>query len=457
MNNDTAENSAVAGKSKHHCAERRETHKKEKEREREMDRKLKRQRQVDKDAVETINTTRKKWKQRRGRREWRRQLEWFLRDPNCFKTLGPYFHDNKDFILAALQEERIYYNSIIRNVSERLRDDKEVVMAAVQHDGYALTHASARLQADKDIVLAAVQRKGILGCPFVATALRNDRDVVLRAVQHHGTMLPYASKRLQADREIVLAAVQNDGYALSKVYLTAFRNRDAREIVLTAVQQDGHALRFALKPLQDDKEIVLAAVQQQTGLMVLRLASKRLQKDREIVLAALRHEDKESVRMDDLLAVVVDAFRDDLEVMALVIHHAPDEFESTVGDNLCGRIVSVLGELGQSDDWYVANFRDKKEAPSFADGEPRGSAVRHYAEHVWKRDVREKLRLLQQMILPSSIPLEQRAHILEHTDVYREMRLANELICLAPIFEAAATKGVKWSTFVQKSRLRGQQ
>lgn len=44
--------------------------------------------------------------------------------------------------------------------SDMLKDDKEVVLAAVQKYGWALKYASERLKDDKEVVLAAVQKNG---------------------------------------------------------------------------------------------------------------------------------------------------------------------------------------------------------------------------------------------------------------------------------------------------------
>ena len=48
----------------------------------------------------------------------------------------------------------------LRYASPRLTADKEIVLAAVQQDWYALKDAAPELKADKEMVLAAVQRHG---------------------------------------------------------------------------------------------------------------------------------------------------------------------------------------------------------------------------------------------------------------------------------------------------------
>ena len=44
--------------------------------------------------------------------------------------------------------------------------------------------------------------------------LRNDKEVVLTAVQQCGWALAFASDELRSDREVILAAVQKDKLAL---------------------------------------------------------------------------------------------------------------------------------------------------------------------------------------------------------------------------------------------------
>ena len=81
----------------------------------------------------------------------------------------------------------------------------------------------------------------------VSEALRNDREVVLTAVAKHGAALRCASKALCRDREVMLTAVANDGWALQ--YAPEALCND-REVVLTAVASERHALQYVDKPLR---------------------------------------------------------------------------------------------------------------------------------------------------------------------------------------------------------------
>merc|ERR1712117_22807 len=86
-----------------------------------------------------------------------------------------------------------------------LRADREIVLAAVRRNGYALRYASAELKADKEVVLAAITADADAGenylykCPFqyAAAALKADREFVLAAAAQNGKVLEWAHPRVQ--------------------------------------------------------------------------------------------------------------------------------------------------------------------------------------------------------------------------------------------------------------------
>ena len=92
-------------------------------------------------------------------------------------------------------------------------EHRQLLLAAMAHNGYALQHASAELRADRAVVLAAVTSNGY-ALEHASVELRADRDVVLAAVTKNGYALQYASTELRADRAVVMAAVANDIHAL---------------------------------------------------------------------------------------------------------------------------------------------------------------------------------------------------------------------------------------------------
>lgn len=131
--------------------------------------------------------------------------------------------------------------------------------------------------------------KCVAGCAlfYVSDELRNDREVVLAAIAFHPENFYHASNELRADREIVLAAVVGDPINLE---FASNELRADREIVMVAVQQkgfdfqNGMVLRYASDELRDDVEVVFAAIR--TNPCAIYWASHRLQNDPEVMRAA---------------------------------------------------------------------------------------------------------------------------------------------------------------------------
>lgn len=114
--------------------------------------------------------------------------------------------ENKELVMAALNnrvDELVF-------VGERLRDDKDVILAAVVRSYDGISYASERLKKDRDLVLAAVNCNGrALG---YVPEFKDDEDVVLDAVSRCGFAICFASKRLQANGQVVYTAASAGNY-----------------------------------------------------------------------------------------------------------------------------------------------------------------------------------------------------------------------------------------------------
>ena len=74
--------------------------------------------------------------------------------------------------------------------------------------------------------------------------------------QQRGLALKFASDSLKNDKEVVLAAVQQDGWALQ--YMLQMRLR------MIKIQQDDYALAYASDALKNDPIVAMAAVKQKS-------------------------------------------------------------------------------------------------------------------------------------------------------------------------------------------------
>jgi hypothetical protein len=184
------------------------------------------------------------------------------------KKLGTLLPDNQQVcanIFGKYANVRSYKNIALNAIyaqptsiciaSDSLKDDKDVVLAAVKNCFYAFQYASNRLKDDKNIVLTVVKQYGG-NLKDVSTRLKNDKEVVGAAVQQNGQALQFASTILKNDKYIVSDAVKQDGLALQFASSTLKNDKD---VVSAAVKQNGFAIEYASDTLKNDKDIIAAA------------------------------------------------------------------------------------------------------------------------------------------------------------------------------------------------------
>lgn len=308
---------------------------------------------------------------RKARRE--KVLALVKKHAQFFKFASKAMQNDQEVALAAVQKT----GDLLSYASADLQDDREVVLAAVRNFGEALDYASATLQADREVVLAAVRQNG-LALDFASAALQNDREVVLAAVQNKAFALRYASEGLRNDEAVVLVAVQADGRVLlyasdtiknnRKVVLAAIQNtahafafaspilqndENDKALVLAAVQKEGYLLSYAVA-FQNDREVVLAAVR--NGGRALEYASANMRNDREVVLSAVKQN-------GDLLRYASEDLRNDLEVVLTAVRNDGGALQHISADMRNDRavILTAAENFEEALEFASADLRNNKE------------------------------------------------------------------------------------------------
>jgi hypothetical protein len=168
--------------------------------------------------------------------------------------LSERLRDNKVVVLAALRKKPAEF----RWASDKLRADFDVTLAAVTYIGWNLGEADQTLQDNINVVLAALNQNG-MALAYASTRLRGEKDVVLAAVNHNGEALQYASEGLKDDDDVVGAAIDNTGAAFRNA---SIRQRKKPELALAAVRKDWSMIHFAV--YKTDPELILAAIRAKT-------------------------------------------------------------------------------------------------------------------------------------------------------------------------------------------------
>ena len=262
--------------------------------------------------------------------------EWY----NEFKDIDKSFRDDKEIVMIAVEKS----GDRLKFVSDRLKDDDDVVIAS-----RCLEYASDRLKNDKKVVLSVVKKSGYQ-LYYVDEKLRDDKEIVFAAAINNAESFQYASKRLKDDYEFVLSIVgiAGHGYVL---YHASNRLKDDKKLVMIALNNliigdedtDRNRNMFSeiSKRLRTDREVIISAITHY--LSVFGDIDENFQNDKELVLLMVKHDDclfgrlNKKFRSDrdvilaaiknyDVLIYVNDEIRNDKKIIM--------EFVSHNGDNL---------------------------------------------------------------------------------------------------------------------------
>jgi len=122
---------------------------------------------------------------------------------------------DEEVVLAAVRQS----GRALRFASDALRADRGVVRAAVGQNPFALRHADGSLTADRGFMLELVRARGEETLQFASGKLKADKELVLAAVAQNPWALQHASPALLADPQVVAAAVAAEGDTLQCVLL----------------------------------------------------------------------------------------------------------------------------------------------------------------------------------------------------------------------------------------------
>mmetsp|Transcript_46925 Transcript_46925/g.84808 ORF Transcript_46925/g.84808 Transcript_46925/m.84808 type:complete len:321 (+) Transcript_46925:60-1022(+) len=193
------------------------------------------------------------------------------------------FKEDREVVLAAVQYDK--NEQLLKSLSKQFRGDRDIVFAAVRRNVEMFWHASKELRGDRELLHLGLHMTSLRDPAhgLIASAspeLRCDRETLMII-----PALGLQEGDLKHDRELTMAAVSQSPRMLEHV-ADAFKND--REIVSLAVSRRGLLLRFAAEELKQDREIVLTAVRSKAD--ALQFASESLRHDREIAEAAVhRH------------------------------------------------------------------------------------------------------------------------------------------------------------------------
>jgi len=125
--------------------------------------------------------------------------------------------------------------------------------------GWDLSAAPDNIRNEPEVVRAALKRNG-LQFASASDDLRDDRDMAMLAIRSSGgRVFEFCSKRLRGDRDLLQLAL-NQRYPSQALMHASDDLRNDKAFVLQNVERDRYYLCHIPSNLQDDKDVILAAV-----------------------------------------------------------------------------------------------------------------------------------------------------------------------------------------------------
>lgn len=223
--------------------------------------------------------------------------------PQEFIYASENLRNNREILTEVFQSEMLCTETILAYLNDALRDDRQIVLAAIKHDPSDLIYVSERLRRDPEIISAARDHEDeyVYVTHLINNELCNDRDVALNAIANNQYSLEMLSDDLRDNKEIVMAAVKNaDGpfWDTSHFGCASERLRNDYEVAFEAVKNDYSAFRYMSDKFRNTYEIALAAVGYYYNSELL-FASDELRNNREIVLAYCSRTAYNKIYADD--------------------------------------------------------------------------------------------------------------------------------------------------------------
>lgn len=198
----------------------------------------------------------------------------------CYYTWGPekvQMHWNeRDFVKVMIRLDGNFLRC-----TTFLKDDKEIAQIELENVADLDSFGQNILKNCQSMTRPLYIKPKMLS--KAPQEVRNNPEMVIAAIRSYPKALQYASDELRIDKTVVSLAVSLEPKAL-KLTPSVLKNNLA--IVSTAIISDPTTLKFASPGLKNDRTIVSTAVS--LDPMTLRFASKHMRSDRELVLQAVR-------------------------------------------------------------------------------------------------------------------------------------------------------------------------
>lgn len=225
-----------------------------------------------------------------------------VREPTM-KFIPKKFTNNIGLVTAAIKVDPKVYNHISENLKSHFKvamtmvtyhpwslslikyfqDDYDIVMKAIE-GGTSLRHVSDRLRNNNDIVMVATDNDPT-EFRFASPRLRGTKSLLLKVIEHYSHAITLTDGSLLDDDDVVKLMIDKDPFNISKL---GPKTRDNYDLVKSLFERGMESFPDGLSErLRDDRDLMTLALTK-IGCESFKSFSERLRDDCDIVMMAIK-------------------------------------------------------------------------------------------------------------------------------------------------------------------------
>lgn len=202
-----------------------------------------------------------------------------LNTVDAYAFLSPRLKENLEILVKVVAQS----SKMIIHIPEKILKDKAILTQLMPLQGNLFEHIVPVLKWDRELAELSVTHSGS-ALKFLPDSLKKDQSLVLKAIENDATAIKYAHSSLILDKNFIFKAIKKNIHVLP--YVINLRNmsekdfikiiadnwktfhylnpyiRQTRDFALWVIGLNGNALEYLEESYQKDKQIVMAAVNQ---------------------------------------------------------------------------------------------------------------------------------------------------------------------------------------------------